>query len=84
MAKKKDIKIDELDGSLSTSTKVVIGSGVTTASSVALLFSGLAIFAINPAAGAIMAALGAWSTVGSGTVFAGSGIYALLKKIIKG
>ena len=84
MAKKKDIKIDELDGSLSTSTKVVIGSGVTTASSVALLFSGLAIFAINPAAGAIMAALGAWATVGSGTVFASSGIYSLLKKIIKG
>ena len=83
MAKKKNIIIDELDNSMSTSTKVVIGSGITTASTAILLYSGLAIFAINPVAGAIMATLGAWGTFSSGMVFAGSGIYSLIKKIIK-
>jgi len=56
-AKKKNINIDDLDNSL-TPTKLAIGSGIATASTSILLFSGLAIFAINPVAGAIMAALG--------------------------
>ena len=81
-AKKKNINIDDLDNSL-TPTKLAIGSGIATASTSILLFSGLAIFAINPVAGAIMATLGTFGTFGSGMVFIGSGIASLLSKIIK-
>ena len=81
-AKKKNINIDDLDNSL-TPTKLAIGSGIATASTSILLFSGLAIFAINPVAGAIMAALGTYGTFGSGMVFIGSGIASLISKIIK-
>jgi len=81
-AKKKNINIDDLDNSL-TPTKLAIGSGIATASTSILLFSGLAIFAINPVAGAIMATLGTFGTFGSGMVFIGSGIASLISKIIK-
>ena len=81
-AKKKNINIDDLDNSL-TPTKLAIGSGIATASTSILLFSGLAIFAINPVAGAIMATLGTFGTFGSGMVFIGSGIASLTSKIIK-
>ena len=81
-AKKKNINIDDLDNSL-TPTKLAIGSGIATASTSILLFSGLAIFAINPVAGAIMATLGTFGTFGSGIVFIGSGIASLISKIIK-
>lgn len=84
MAKKKDINVDDLDGSMRTSTKVAIGSGITTASTISLFFGGLALFPINPLAGAIMAVVGTYGTFGSGIVFAGSGLCAILEKIIKG
>jgi len=84
MAKNKGIEIDELDHFIESNVKTAIGFGITSTTSFLLTLGGLSLFAINPAAGAIIAALGTYATCGGGIGLACSGTLAIGGKIIKG
>lgn len=83
-AKEKGIETDELDHFIKKNAKIALGCGITSTASFLLTMGGLALFAVNPAAGAIIAALSTWTTIGGGIGFAGTGTFALGGTIIKG